>query len=165
MSDPMTPEAKAAVMALMGTTYGEMKKQDDMIINPSQQLSHKSGEMQNLVKNLINIPTVNAPPKRGYDGNMQAAPQQPAPQQAPAPVAPAPVTPEQAMAELKQAPPVAPAPVVEETMEFDFSEPSQMDQLLAAVKESNLLLKDIKLQLENSNVRPNRKSVKSKVAG
>lgn len=160
----MTPEAKAAVMALMGTTYGEMKKQDDMIINASQQLNHKSGEMQNMVKNLINTPTVNAPPKRGYDGNIQAASQQPVPQQAP--VTPTQVTPEQAMAELQQAPvPVAPAPVVEETMEFDFSEPSQMDQLLEAVKESNLLLKDIKLQLENSNVRPARKSVKSKVAG
>jgi len=166
----MTPEAKAAIMQLMGTTYGEMKKQDDMIVNPSQQLNSKSGEMQNLVKNLINTPTVKAPPKVGYDGNMQAAHQQagqfaPQPQAAPAPVAPAPVTPEQAQLELQAAAPVAPEPVAEEQLGFDFSEPSQMDQLLEAVKESNLLLKDIKLQLENSNVRPKPKSVKSKVAG
>ena len=47
---------------------------------------------------------------------------------------------------------------------FDFSEPSQMDKLLDAVKESNLLLKDIKVQLERVDVRPKRKSAKSKIA-
>ena len=38
-----------------------------------------------------------------------------------------------------------------------------MDQLLDAVKESNLLLKDIKVQLEKVDVRPKRKTVKSKI--
>ena len=60
----------------------------------------------------------------------------------PAPTAvPAMVTPEQALAEL-QAPITPPLEVnafapVEQTLEFDFSEPSQMDKLLNAVKESN----------------------------
>jgi hypothetical protein len=161
MSDPMTPEAKAAVMQLMGQTYGQMKKQDEMIVGSSAQLQGKSNEMKGLVEQLVQIPTVassNRPP--------QQAPPQQAPAPAPAPqVAPAPVTPEQAMAELQVAPaPVAPAPVVEETMEFDFSEPSAIDKLVELQKETNLLLKDIKLQLESTNVKPTRKKAKSKVA-
>ena len=70
------------------------------------------------------------------------------------------------MAELQAAPaPVAPAPVqVEQTMEFDFSEPSAIDKLIELQKETNLLLKDIKLQLESKNVKPTRKKAKSKVA-
>ena len=169
MSDPMTPEAKAAVMQLMGQTYGQMKKQDDMIVGSSAQLQGKSHEMKGLVEKLVATPTV-ASQQAG-----QFAPQapQPAPQQAPQPeAAPVPtgppsatITPEQAMAELQSAPaPVAPSPVVEETMEFDFSEPSAIDQLVELQKETNLLLKAIKLQLENSNVRPKRKSAAKKAS-
>jgi hypothetical protein len=164
MSDPMTPEAKAAVIQLMGQTYGQMKKQDDMIVGSSAQLQGKSSEMKGLVEQLVRTPTVastNQPPQ------LQGAP----PQQALAPVAPTPVTPEQAQLELQQAAaPVDPAfgirsaPVIEETMEFDFSEPSGIDKLIELQQETNLLLKGIKLQLENSNVRPKRKSAKAKVA-
>lgn len=171
MSDPMTPEAKAAVMQLMGQTYGQMKKQDDMIVGASAQLQAKSNEMKNMVEQLVATPTVASNPQAPAPA---PAPQAPAPQPeaAPVPQGPpsAPVTPEQAMAELNQvAPaPVAPAPVVEETMEFDFSEPTGIDKLVELQKETNLLLKAIKLQLENSNVRPKRKSAvkkaKSKVA-
>ncbi len=169
MSDPLTPEAKAAVMQLMGQTYGQMKKQDDMIVGSSAQLQAKSNEMKGLVEQLVRTPTV---------ASNQQPPQQAPPQQAPAPqpeAAPVPsgppagtISPEQAMAELQQqqaAPaPVAPAPVVEETMEFDFSEPSAIDKLVELQKETNLLLKDIKLQLESKNVKPTRKKAKSKVA-
>jgi len=169
MSDPMTPEAKAAVMQLMGQTYGQMKKQDEMIVGSSAQLQGKSNEMKGLVEQLVRTPTV---------ASNQQPPQQAPPQQAPAPqpqAAPVPsgppagtISPEQAMAELQQqqaAPaPVAPAPVVEETMEFDFSEPSAIDKLVELQKETNLLLKDIKLQLESTNVKPTRKKAKSKVA-
>ena len=177
----MTPEAKAMVMQLMGQTYGQMKKQDEMIVGQSAQLQAKSGEMKQMVEQLVATPTV-ASQQAG-----QFAPQapQPAPQQAPQPeAAPVPtgppagtITPEQAMAELQQAPampteiqvtptsapvPVNAAPVVEETMEFDFSEPSGIDKLVELQKETNLLLKAIKLQLENSNVRPKRKSAVKK---
>ena len=157
----MTPEAKAAVMQLMGQTYGQMKKQDDMIVGSSAQLQGKSHEMKNLVEQLVKTPTVAAPnqPAPVPQPVPQAAP---APQAAPVPTGPpaAPVTPEQALAELQTAPaPVAPAPapVVEETMEFDFSEPTGIDKLIELQQETNLLLKSIKLQLENSNVRPKRK--------
>jgi len=166
----MTPQSKAAVMQLMGQTYGQMKKQDEMIVGSSAQLQGKSSEMKGLVEQLVNIPTVDSqyqPAPQGSPPQSAPAPQYaPAPQHAPIPTGPptAPITPEQAQLELQQAAaPVDPAPVMEETMEFDFREPTQMEQLLNAVKESNLLLKDIKLQLESSNVRPKRKSVKAKV--
>ncbi len=162
----MTPEAKAAVMQLMGQTYGQMKKQDEMIVGASAQLQGKSAEMKGLVEQLVATPTVAAP--------NHPQPQGPPPQQAPAPqAAPAPqgppagtISPEQAQMELQAAAAPAPAPVQEEavTMEFDFSEPSGVDKLIELQKETNLLLKDIKLQLENSNVRPKRKSAVKKAA-
>ena len=165
MSDPMTPEAKAAVMQLMGQTYGQMKKQDDMIVGSSAQLQGKSHEMKGLVEQLVKTPTVATPNQPQPQGPPpQQAPPQQAPQAAPVPTGPpaAPITPEQAQLELQAAAPVAPAPVapapvVEETMEFDFSEPTGIEKLIELQKETNLLLKGIKLQLENSNVRPKRK--------
>ena len=163
----MTPEAKAAVMQLMGQTYGQVKKQDEMLVGSSGNLAPKSSEIKNMVENLVRTPVApaNQPPPQPVP---QAAPDQP---MAPAPVAPAPVTPEQAMVELQQvAAPVDPAfgvrsaPVVEETMEFDFSEPSAIDKLVDLQRETNLLLKDIKVQLEKVDVRSKRKSAKSKIA-
>ncbi len=177
MDPNMTPEAKAAVMNLMGTTYGQMKKHDDMIVGASGNLSPAAQQMQDAVKNLAQVPTISQEQYRAQQaGQPMPAPPAPAVQEpAPAPTAvPAMVTPEQALAELQTpaaaanvvTPPLeitANAPV-EQTLEFDFSEPSQMDKLLDAVKESNLLLKDIKVQLERVDVRPKRKSAKSKIA-
>jgi hypothetical protein len=169
MSDPLTPEAKSAVMQLMGQTYGQMKKQDGMIVGSSAQLQGKSDEMKRLVEQLVATPTVaNQQQPQPQGPPPQQAPPQQAPQAAPVPTGPpaGTITPEQAMAELQQAAPapVAPTPVVEETMEFDFSEPSAIDKLVELQKETNLLLKDIKLQLESTNVKPTRKKAKSKVA-
>ena len=174
MSDPLTPEAKSAVMQLMGQTYGQMKKQDGMIVGSSAQLQGKSDEMKRLVEQLVATPTVANPNRPHPQGPPpQQAPPQQAPQAAPVPTGPpaGTITPEQAQLELQQAAaPVDPAfgirsaPVIEETMEFDFSEPSAIDKLVELQKETNLLLKGIKIQLENSNVRPKRKSAKAKIA-
>ncbi len=160
----MTPEAKSAVMQLMGQTYGQVKKQDAMLVGASSSLQPKSTELKGMVENLVRVPT--APSNQQVPPQVQGPP----PQQAP-PLAPIAVTPEQAQLELQQvAAPVDPAfgirsvPVVEENMEFDFSEPSAIDKLVELQKETNLLLKGIKIQLENSNVRPKRKSAKAKVA-
>lgn len=165
----MTPEAKAAVMQLMGQTYGQIKKQDEMLVGQSGNLQPKSLEMKNMVENLVRTPV--GPPQQVGRPQQQLAPQQPAPDTKlePAPVAPAPITPEQAMLELQQVAPAGIAPEAqavyqEEQTMMDFSEPAKIDQLISAVKESNLLLKDIKVQLENSNVRPKRKTAKAKVA-
>ena len=187
--EQMTAEAKAAVMQLMGQTYGQQKAQDQMIVGQSGNLQPKSNELKEMVEQLVKSPT--APgriPQKHYPSDPQQQDPNAAPTTAPAPVAqvaaPAAVSPEQAMAELQQqAKPEAPrenpvaarfhqdtvdaitAPVQEEQLGFDFSEPSQGDQILTAIKENTLLLKAIKLQLEQTNVRPKRKSVKSKVAG
>ncbi len=173
----MTAEAKAAVMQLMGETYGQQKKQDQMIVGSSGNLKPKSDEMKTLVEQLVKSPTAPGKEQRQQyppapQQQQQQQPQQPQAAPAPAPTGPpAPVTPEQALAELQQAPATpsleinAFAPVVEEQLGFDFSEPNQGDQLLAAIKENTLLLKAIKLQLDTSNVRPKRKSAKSKIAG
>ena len=176
MNENMTPEAKAAVMNLMGTTYGQMKKHDDMIVGASGNLSPAAQQMQAAVKNLAQVPTISQEQYQAQQAG-QPMPAQPAPAPQAAPAAPAPVaaptavpavvTPEQAIAEL-QAPATPQLEVnafapVEQTLEFDFSEPSQMDKLLDAIKESNLLLKDIKVQLEKVDVRPKRKSAKSKI--
>ena len=176
MSDPLTPEAKSAVMQLMGQTYGQMKKQDGMIVGSSAQLQGKSDEMKRLVEQLVATPTVaNQQQPQPQGPPPQQAPPQQAPQAAPVPTGPpaGTITPEQAMAELQ----VAPAPAqlqaslnetfedqINQTMEFDFSEPSAIDKLVELQKETNLLLKDIKLQLESTNVKPTRKKAKSKVA-
>jgi len=163
--EQMTPEAKSAVMQLMGQTYGQVKKQDAMLVGSSGNLQPKSTELKNMVEELVRAPV--APSHQQLPPQVQGPP----PQQSPAPVAPVAVTPEQAQLELQQAAATVDtafgarsAPVVEETMEFDFSEPSAIDKLVELQKETNLLLKGIKLQLESSNVRPKRKSAKAKVA-
>lgn len=160
--EQMTPEAKSAVMQLMGQTYGQVKKQDDMLVGASQSLQPKSTELKNMVEELVRAPVV---------PSHQQQPPQPVPQvTSDQPVAPVSVTPEQSMAELQQvAAPVDPAfgihsAPVAETMEFDFSEPSAIDKLVELQKETNLLLKDIKLQLESSNVKPKRKSAVKKAS-
>lgn len=172
----MTPEAKAAVMQLMGQTYGQMKKQDEMLVGSSGNLSPKSTEIKDMVENLVRAPVAPAnqqlPPQPMPQAVQQQMPQ-PVPEQVP-PMAPAsvgtvPITPEQAMAELQGIAPAGIAPQAQDVYQeeqgmLNFSEPSQMDQLLDAVKESNLLLKGIKLQLESNNVRPKRKTAKAKVA-
>lgn len=160
----MTPEAKAAVMQLMGQTYGQLKKQDEMLVGQSGNLKPKSTEMKTMVENLVKEPV--APPQ-------QLPPQQLPPQQLPvsppepaiqAPVSPVPVSPEQAMAELQMGSSAnVSSNYHEEQSMLDFSEPAKIDILIDAVKESNLLLKGIKLQLESSNVRPKRKSAKAKI--
>ena len=53
----MTPEAKAAVMQLMGQTYGQVKKQDEMLVGTSNSLRPKSNEMKQMVEQLVRTPT------------------------------------------------------------------------------------------------------------
>lgn len=162
----MTPEAKAAVMQLMGQTYGQMKKQDEMLVGSSGNLVPKSTEIKDMVENLVRMPVVPA---------NQQPPPQPIPQPVsdtklePAPPIPAPITPEQALAELQNISPAEVSPQAQEVYQeeqgmFDFSEPDKIDLLIEAVNQSNLLLKDIKIQLESNNVRSKRKTAKAKVA-
>ena len=161
----MTEEEKAMVMQFMGQTYGEVKKQDSMLVNQSGNLQPKSEEMKAAFTNMARTPTV----------RQQAPPQQAPPQQAESQVAPvpiqAPVDYQQAVTELAQVDQVTASPAVSEQVQdsdqlmFDLSEPSILDKLLEASKTTNLLLKDIKLLLEKENGKPAKKKATSKKSG
>jgi hypothetical protein len=161
----MTEEEKAMVMQFMGQTYGEVKKQDSMLVNQSGNLQPKSEEMKQAFTNMARTPTIRqqAPPQ-------QAPPQQAEPQVAPVPTQ-APVDYQQAVKELAQVDQVTASPAVSEQVRdsdqlmFDLSEPSILDKLLEASKTTNLLLKDIKLLLEKENGRPAKKKATSKKSG
>jgi len=162
----MTEEEKRMVMQFMGQTYGEVKKQDSMLVNQSGNLQPKSEEMKQAFAQMARQPTQpthQAPPQ-------QAPPQQPEAQVAPAPTQ-APVDYERAVKELAQADALAPPPTVSEQVQdsdqlmFDLSEPSILDKLLEASKTTNLLLKDIKLLLEKENGKPAKKKATSKKSG
>ena len=161
----MTEEEKAMVMQFMGQTYGEVKKQDSMLVNQSGNLQPKSEEMKAAFTNMARTPTVRqqAPPQ-------QAPPQQAEPQVAPVPIQ-APVDYQQAVKELAQVDQVTASPAVSEQVQdsdqlmFDLSEPSILDKLLEASKTTNLLLKDIKLLLEKENGKPAKKKATSKKSG
>ena len=133
-------------------------------------------EMQNAVKELARVPT--SPSRQ----QQQQAPPQQAPPAAPEAVsevvahAPAPqgaVSYEQAVQELAATEIPSPAPIETQALpevdsnqlEFNLSEPSKIDQLLEASKTTNLILKEIKVLLENKNVKPTRKKTTSKKPG
>ena len=154
MSQGITPEEKAAVMQLMGQTYGQVNQQDQMIVGQSGNLRPDAHKMKQAFEQTAHMPTVNANPQHV---------QQPPPPERPQQVAP--VTPEQAAQELAESPsPPTPVPAavpvfddegpVQEDknpnqMEFDLSEPKFADKLLDLMKEQNLILKGISLKLDN----------------
>ena len=143
----MTPEEKAAVMQLMGQTYGQIHKQDQMIVGDSSNLTPSSNLMKKVFEQTAQIPTTRQ--------TQQVVPNSPAPeaQQSAEPVAN--VTPEQAAQEIaaqrtiRTEQPPAVSEVNPNQMEFDLSEPSKFDKMLDLLKEQNLLLKDISLKLDN----------------
>lgn len=160
----MTEQEKRMVMQFMGQTYGEMKKQDDMLVSSSGSLRPKSDEMKKAFTEMARQPTAHQqqppqPPQPAPDTKLEPAPPEPAPVSAP-------VSFEQAVQELRQ---------VESTnveiasdpnqLEFDLKEPSKLDELLEATKSTNLLLKDIKLLLEKKNGKPTRKKATGKKPG
>jgi len=161
----MTEEEKRMVMQFMGQTYGEVKKQDSMLVNQSGNLQPKSEEMKQAFAQMAKQPTQQDLARR------QAPPRQPEPQVQPPPVAQAPVDYEQAVKELAQTDQIVQQPIVSEQVQdpnqltFDLKERSVMDELLEASKKTNLLLKDIKLLLEKENGRPTKKKATSKKPG
>ncbi len=161
----MTEEEKRMVMQFMGQTYGEVKKQDSMLVNQSGNLQPKSDEMKRAFENMARLPT------QQQSAPQQAPPQQPVPPTTPEPVAQVPVNYEQAVQELAQTEQVIQQPMISEQVQdpnqltFDLKERSVMDELLEASKKTNLLLKDIKLLLEKENGRPAKKKATSKKPG
>jgi hypothetical protein len=147
----MTPEQKAGLMQLMGQTYGEAHKNDQMIVGQSGNLSPTSQLLKSQLEQVIRTPTVdpNNPP-----GPPQGPPPQQAPPQPPMPVQP--VTPEQAAQEIASAqqPEI---PNNTDQLELDLSEPSKVDKVICLIEEQNLLLKQISLKLDNGKVTQSKK--------
>jgi hypothetical protein len=137
---PMTPEEKAAVMQFVGQTYGEVHKQDQMMVGESTNLKPSSGNLKHVFENTAKMPTATRHPGMPPQ---QAPPQQAPPQQAPQEVVPIP--PEQAAQEIAA---ISTLPVPDQ-LEFNLTEPSKIDKLIALTEKQNLLLKDISLKLDN----------------
>ena len=72
---PMTPEAKAALMQFVGQTYGQMNKQDQMIVGQSGNLQPKSDQLRHTFESVAKIPTVQMP-QQGAPPQQEAPPQQ-----------------------------------------------------------------------------------------
>ena len=154
----MTPEEKAAVMQLMGQTYGQMHKQDQMIVGESNNLSHQSNNMRQVFEQTAQLPTT-----QNNQQPPQVVPNPPASevQQSAEPVAT--VTPEQAAQEIaaqriiRTEQPSAVNEVDPNQMEFNLTEPSKIDELLDLVKKQNLILEKISLLLDNGKSAKNKK--------
>ena len=150
----LTPEEKNAVMQFMGQTYGEAHKNDGMMVSPSSNLKPSAEIAKRAFEQTAKIPTVrknSQPPAPTPPANLGEFPPE---QQAPAqPVNT--VTPEQAAQEIaaQRIIRTEQAPVAEEVdpnqVEFDFSEPAKIDQLIDLIKDQNLILKDIRLKLSD----------------
>lgn len=158
----MTEEEKRMVMQFMGQTYGQMKKQDDMLVSSSGNLRPKSEEMKRAFAETARIPTASQQPQAP-----QPVPPQPEVQVVEPAAQPA-VSFEQAVTELAQVEqqPFVQQPVANtDQLEFDLREKSVLDELLEVNKSTNLLLKDIKLLLEKNNGKPAVKKAPSKKPG
>ena len=164
----MTPDQKRDLMQLMGQTYGEAHKNDQMIIGRSGNLTPTSHQLKAQFEQVAKTPAYqqqNAPAPAPVQEPV--ATHQPVPQAPPGPVhdqapPPGPVQPvsmEQAARELAQAEaPSSPVPVSNNQLELDLSEPTKVDKLIKLVEEHTLLLKEISLKLgDGKKVKPSKK--------
>jgi len=149
----MTPEQKAGLMQLMGQTYGEAHKQDQMIIGNSGNLKPQSPDLKQQFEQVAKSPTV--APQQQLVQPPPAHQEQPPPahQEQPVPTEIQQVTPEQAAQEIA-AVTLSPEAIrklvdTDNQLELDLSEPSKMDKLIDLTKEQNLILKQISLKLDN----------------
>jgi hypothetical protein len=156
----MTPAEKNQLLQFMGQTYGHMHQQDQMIVGQAGNLKPGSQELKQSFETAAKLPVQEQYSKPNVPGPP------PAPAQAP-PVEISTVTPEQAAEQLAlptpEPVPVPPQPTPEQVLhsnqlELDLSEPSKLDKIIKALKEQNLLLKQISLKLDNGKKAPNKKS-------
>jgi hypothetical protein len=140
----MTPQEKAAVMQFMGQTYGQAHKQDQMMVSESGNLKPTADRARQVFEQTAKIPTIQS----SLPVQAQAVPEgvsEPIQQ----------VSPEQAAQEItaQQIIRTEQPQVVEEVdtnqVEFDFSEPTKIDQLIDLIKDQNLILEDIRLKLSD----------------
>lgn len=142
----LTPAEKNAVMQFMGQTYGEAHKNDGMMVSPSSNLKPSADIAKRAFEQTAKIPTVN----KNSRPPIPAPPQEQVVTQTVEPISP-----EQAAQEIaaQRVIRTEQSPVAEEVdpnqVEFDFSEPTKIDQLIDLIKDQNLILKDIRLKLSD----------------
>ena len=152
----MTPAEKNQLLQFMGQTYGHMHKQDQMIVGQAGNLKPGSQELKQSFETAAKLPVQ----------EQYSKPNVPGPPPAPAQAAEqlALPTPDQAAQEIAAQRTIRteqPQPVDEvdpNQVEFDFSEPTKINQLIDLIKDQNLILKDISLKLDNGKKAPNKKS-------
>jgi len=149
----MTPEERSILLQFMGQTYGEAFQNDQMLVGQSSNLKPKSSEIKQTFEEVLRSPVYTQP------------------EHVPPPPQPAAVvvTLEQAVQELSQveqpaqqeaaivqsvqpvtAPTPQPVQPAEQQLEFDLSEPSKIDKLIMLIERQNLILTDIKVQLQSN---------------
>ena len=143
----MTPEENAAVMQLMGQTYGQMHKQDQMIVGDSNNLLPSSNQMKRVFEQTAQIPTTRQ--------SQKVVPYSPVSETRESADPVSTVTPEQAAQEIaaqrtiRTEQPLTANETDSNQMEFNLSEPTKLDELLKLIKKQNLILEDISLKLDN----------------
>ena len=150
----MTPDEKAQLLQFMGQTYGQVHKQDQMIVGQAGNLKPGSQDLKQTFEQTAKLPV------QAQYSNHNVPESPPRPVQAP-PVNISMVTPEQAATQLALPALEIPPPVNlphPGQLELDLSEPSKFDEIIKVLKEQNLLLKQISLKLDNGKKAPNKKS-------
>jgi hypothetical protein len=136
----MTPEQKAGLMQLMGQTYGEAHKQDQMIIGSSGNLQPQSHQLRDQFEQVAKTPAMSP---QHIPGPMPGPPPQPVAEAAEIKQ----ITPEQAAQEIASV--ATESPPEGNQLEFDLSEPSKLDKLISLTEKQILLLQQINIKLGN----------------
>jgi len=152
----MNQSEKETLLQFMGQVYGETKKNDQLLVGQSQQLQPRAEQVKQQFTQVLKAKAQPNGPVQPYTQpapSPEAGTQQPVTQQ---PVTPQPVTPEQAAKELAQVT-VTPEQATQELvqvvqeqavdpnqMEFDLSEPTQLDKIIELLESQNKLLVEIR---------------------
>lgn len=157
----MNQSEKETLLQFMGQIYGETKKNDQLLVGQSQQLQPRAEQVKQQFTQVLKAKAQPNGPAQPYTQpapSPEAGTQQPVTQQpvTPQPVTPQPVTPEQAARELAQVT-VTPEQATQELvqvvqeqavdpnqMEFDLSEPTQLDKIIELLESQNKLLVEIR---------------------
>lgn len=147
----MNQSEKETLLQFMGQVYGETKKNDQLLVGQSQQLQPRAEQVKQQFTQVLKAKAQPNGPVQPYTqpapspeaGTQQPVTQQPVtPEQAAKELAQVTVTPEQATQELVQV--VQEQAVDPNQMEFDLSEPTQLDKIIELLESQNKLLVEIR---------------------
>jgi hypothetical protein len=141
----MNQSEKETLLQFMGQVYGETKKNDQLLVGQSQQLQPRAEQVKQQFTQVLKAKAQPSSPVQPYtqpDPTLEAVNPHPV-------TSPQPVTPEQAARELAQVA-VTPEQATQEQvvdpnqLEFDLSEPTQLDKIISLLESQNKLLVEIR---------------------